>query len=69
MGNSHYINRNTHLGCFGAPGEAGGCGRTCGNVFQKSGFQIRQGVPVGLLGLRIAAGLVGLDSLCTKIYV
>jgi hypothetical protein len=37
-----------HLGCFGAPGGAGGSGRACGNMFQLSGFPIRQAVPVGL---------------------
>jgi hypothetical protein len=47
-----YLGRNSilyaHLGCFGAPGAAGGSGRACGNASQLSGFPIRQAVPVGL---------------------
>ena len=35
----------THLGCFGARGEAGGSGRAFGNVSQMSMFQIRQALP------------------------
>ena len=49
-----------HLGCFGARGRAGGSAKAFGNAFQKSGFPIRQVVPVGLLELGFAPGLVGL---------
>jgi len=38
----------THLGCFNARGGAGGSRKALENVFQKSGFQIGQAVPVGL---------------------
>ena len=38
----------THLGCFGAQGEAGGSEKALKNVFHQSGFPIRQVVPVGL---------------------
>jgi len=47
-----YLGRNdisyTHLGCFSAPGGAGGARKAFGNVSQMSVFQIRQAVPVGL---------------------
>ena len=51
--------RYIHLGCFSASGGAGAGARAFGNASQKSGFPIRQAVPVGL-GLGIAPGLVGL---------
>jgi hypothetical protein len=47
-----------YLGCFGARGRAGGSAKALENAFQKSGFPIRQAVPVGLLGLGFALGLV-----------
>lgn len=47
-----------HLGCFGARGRAGGSAKSLDNAFQKSGFPIRQAVPVGLLELGFAPGLV-----------
>jgi len=47
-----YLGRNdilyTHLGCFSAPGGAGGGRRGFGNASQMSVFPIRQVVPVGL---------------------
>jgi hypothetical protein len=45
----------THLGCFGARGGAGGSEKALENVFQKSGFPIRQAVPVGLARARICS--------------
>jgi hypothetical protein len=45
----------THLGCLSARGGAGGSRKVLENVFQKSGFQIRQAVPVGL-GPRNSSG-------------
>jgi hypothetical protein len=45
----------THLGCFSAPGGAGGSRKALENAFQKSGFPIRQAVPVGLARARICS--------------
>jgi hypothetical protein len=59
-----YLGRNhilyTHLGCFSAPGEAGGSSRAFDNAYHQSGFPIWQAVPDGLLALRFAPGRVGL---------
>jgi hypothetical protein len=41
-----------HLGCFGSQGGAGGSEKVLDNVFRKSGFPIRQAVPVGLAQAR-----------------
>jgi hypothetical protein len=38
VGNRYYINRNTHLGCFGAPGGAGAGAKAFENGFQMSGL-------------------------------
>ena len=51
---------NMHLECFGTQGEAGGSEKALENVFHQSGFPIRQAVPVVLLRLGFAPGLVGL---------
>jgi hypothetical protein len=45
----------THLGCFSAPGGAGGSRKAHENAFQKSRFPIRQAVPVGLAWARICS--------------
>ena len=58
-----YLGRNdisyTHLGCFSAPGGAGGGRRGFDNASQMSMFPIRQAVPVGLPAC-FAPGLIGL---------
>jgi hypothetical protein len=44
-----------HLGCFDARGGAGGSEKALDNVFQKSGFPIRQAVPVELARARFCS--------------
>jgi len=48
----------THLGCFGAQGEAGESEKVLENMFHQSRFPIRQAA--GLLGLGFAPEFIGL---------
>ena len=68
-----YLGRNdmlySYLGCFGGPGGAGESRRASGNAFQKSAFQIRQVVPVGLARAVFAAGLVGVGFSRKKVCI
>jgi hypothetical protein len=60
--------RYTHLGCFGARGEAGGGTMEFATCSRSPGLPIRQAVPVGL-GLGITPGLIGLGFSWKKLCI